>query len=59
MLRGVSGVIEQLKANTRINVRPLYGCIVVRRIEEQKTIQNGIVIPDSPKENHKKVRSWL
>jgi len=31
-------------------IRPLYDRIVVKRIEEQETTRNGIVIPDSAKE---------
>jgi chaperonin GroES len=30
-----------------MNVRPLYDRLVVKRIEEQETTRNGIVIPDS------------
>jgi chaperonin GroES len=33
-----------------MNIRPLYDRIVVRRIEEQETTRNGIVIPDSAQE---------
>ena len=33
-----------------MNLRPLYDRIVVKRIEEQETMRNGIVIPDSAKE---------
>jgi len=33
-----------------MNVRPLYDRIVVKRIDEQETTRNGIVIPDSAKE---------
>jgi chaperonin GroES len=33
-----------------MKVRPLYDRIVVKRIEEQETTRNGIVIPDSAKE---------
>jgi chaperonin GroES len=33
-----------------LNMRPLYDRIVVKRIEEQETKRNGIVIPDSAKE---------
>jgi chaperonin GroES len=33
-----------------MNLRPLYDRIVVRRIEEQETTRNGIVIPDSAQE---------
>lgn len=33
-----------------MNIRPLYDRIVVKRIEEQETPRNGIVIPDSAKE---------
>jgi chaperonin GroES len=33
-----------------MNFRPLYDRIVVKRIEEQEAIRNGIVIPDSAKE---------
>jgi chaperonin GroES len=33
-----------------MNIRPLYDRIVAKRIEEQETTRNGIVIPDSAKE---------
>jgi len=33
-----------------MSIRPLYDRIVVKRIEEQETTHNGIVIPDSAKE---------
>jgi chaperonin GroES len=33
-----------------MNIRPLYDRIVLKRIEEQETTRNGIVIPDSAKE---------
>jgi chaperonin GroES len=33
-----------------MNIRPLYDRLVVKRIEEQETTRNGIVIPDSVKE---------
>ena len=33
-----------------MNIRPLYDRIVVKRIEEQETTRNGIVIPDSVQE---------
>ena|SRR5690349_10386935 len=33
-----------------MNIRPLYDRIVVKRIEEQETARNGIVIPDSAQE---------
>jgi chaperonin GroES len=33
-----------------MNIRPLYDRIVVKRIEEQETTRNGILIPDSAKE---------
>ena len=33
-----------------MNITPLYDRIVVKRIEEQETTRNGIVIPDSAKE---------
>ena len=33
-----------------MNLRPLYDRIVVKRIAEQETSQNGIIIPDSAKE---------
>ena len=33
-----------------MNIRPLYDHIVVKRIEEQETTRNGIVIPDSAKD---------
>src|SRR5438045_738815 len=34
----------------KMNVRPLYDRIVVKRIEQQETTRNGIVIPDSAQE---------
>jgi len=33
-----------------MNIRPLYDRLVVKRIEEQETTRNGIIIPDSAKE---------
>jgi chaperonin GroES len=33
-----------------MNLRPLYDHIVVRRIDQQETSRNGIIIPDSAKE---------
>ena len=33
-----------------MNIRPLYDRIVVKRIEEQETTRNGLIIPDSAKE---------
>jgi len=33
-----------------MDIRPLYDRIVVKRIEEQETTRNGIIIPDSAKE---------
>ena len=33
-----------------MNIRPLYDRVVVKRIAEQETTRNGIVIPDSAKE---------
>ena len=33
-----------------MDIRPLYDRIVVKRIEEQETTRNGIVIPDSAQE---------
>jgi chaperonin GroES len=40
----------ELEGNSIMNIRPLYDRIVVKRIEEQETTRNGIVIPDSAKE---------
>jgi len=33
-----------------LNIRPLYDRIVVKRLDEQETMQGGIIIPDSAKE---------
>jgi chaperonin GroES len=33
-----------------MQIRPLYDRLVVRRIEQKESIQNGIIIPDSAKE---------
>jgi chaperonin GroES len=40
----------QQMEDTKMNIRPLYDRIVVKRIEEQETTRNGIFIPDSAKE---------
>src|SRR5579884_1768613 len=34
----------------RMNIRPLYDRIVVKRVEEKETMQGGLYIPDSAKE---------
>ena len=39
-----------MEANRIMNIRPLYDRIVVKRIDEQETTRNGIIIPDSAKE---------
>jgi chaperonin GroES len=39
-----------IEAHNIMNIRPLYDRILVKRIEEQETTRNGIVIPDSAKE---------
>lgn len=33
-----------------MQIRPLYDRLVIRRIEQQETMQNGIIIPDTAKE---------
>ena len=33
-----------------MNIRPLYDRLVVRRVDNQETVQNGIIIPDTAKE---------
>jgi chaperonin GroES len=33
-----------------IQIRPLYDRLVVRRIEQQEQVMNGIIIPDTAKE---------
>src|ERR1700694_2215649 len=39
-----------MEANSIMNIRPLYDRIVVKRIEEQQSVRNGIIIPDSAQE---------
>jgi chaperonin GroES len=39
-----------MEVNKMTSIRPLYDRIVVKRIEEQEAMRNGIVIPDSAKE---------
>ena len=39
-----------MEDNSIVTIRPLYDRIVVKRIEEQETTRNGLVIPDSAKE---------
>jgi chaperonin GroES len=36
--------------DSKMNIRPLYDRIVVKRIEEKETMQGGLYIPDSAKE---------
>lgn len=38
------------RTNSIMHIRPLYDRIVVKRIEEQETSRNGIIIPDSAQE---------
>ncbi len=33
-----------------MSIRPLYDRIIVKRTEEQESVRNGIIIPDSAKE---------
>ncbi len=33
-----------------MNIRPLHDRVIVKRVEEEKTSQGGIVIPDSATE---------
>lgn len=33
-----------------MQIRPLYDRLVVRRVEQKESIQNGIIIPDTAKE---------
>lgn len=33
-----------------MQIRPLYDRLVIRRVEVQETVQNGIIIPDTAKE---------
>jgi len=42
--------IPKLNGDWNMNIRPLYDRIVVKRIEERETTQNGIIIPDSAQE---------
>ena len=37
-----------------MDIRPLYDRIVVKRLEEEETVQGGIIIPDSAKEKPQK-----
>jgi chaperonin GroES len=39
-----------MEVSKMTSIRPLYDRIVVKRIEEQEAMRNGIVIPDSAKE---------
>ena len=47
---GASAMNKLNQVEAIMNIRPLYDRIVVKRIEEQETTQNGIIIPDSAKE---------
>src|SRR3981081_1195758 len=42
--------MRERPGRSNMNIRPLYDRIVVKRIEEQETTRNGIIIPDSAKE---------
>jgi len=37
-----------------MDIRPLYDRIVVKRLDEEETVQGGIIIPDSAKEKPQK-----
>jgi chaperonin GroES len=39
-----------VEASSSVNIRPLSDRLVVKRIEDQETSRNGIIIPDSAKE---------
>ena len=39
------------------NIRPLHDRVIVRRIEEGEQVRGGIIIPDTAKENRRKVKS--
>ena len=42
-----------------MQIRPLYDRLVVRRIEQKETVQNGIIIPDSAqREAPGSAKSW-
>ena len=41
-----------------MNIRPLYDRIVVKRIAQQESTINGIVIPDSAQEKPQEGESW-
>ena len=41
---------QQVEVNRIMSIRPLYDRMEVKRIEEQESTRNGIVIPDSAKE---------
>ena len=47
--RAISSQLE-LETKNNMNIRPLYDRIVVKRIEEQESVRNGIIIPDSAQE---------
>lgn len=48
----LSAALKTASGRTKniMNIRPLYDRIVVKRIEEQETSRNGIIIPDSAQE---------
>ena len=41
-----------------MNLHPREDRIVVRPGESEETTASGLVIPDTAKENHNKVKSW-
>jgi len=41
---------NQLEVLRSMKIRPLYDRLVVRRVETQESVVNGIIIPDSAKE---------
>jgi chaperonin GroES len=43
-----------MEVRSTMNIRPLYDRIVVKRLEEQESVVNGIFIPDSAKEKPQK-----
>ena len=43
-------------AKSKVNIQPLSDRVVIKAAEAETKTKSGIIIPDSAKENHKKVK---
>jgi len=44
---------------SKANIQPLFDNVLVKPLQAEAKTSSGIILPDSVKENHKSVKSWL